>query len=165
MMIVSSLAQENVDPELDLVLERVVDVSAKHIWAAWTQPELLKPWFAPKPWTTTECEIDLRPGGIFRTVMKSPEGELYPGTGCYLEVIPEKRLTWTNVLLPGFRPAEESSLPFTAVLLLEPQAQGTKYVVHAMHRDPDVRKRHDGMGFHQGWGMCLDQLVEMVKGR
>ena len=67
--------------KLDLVLERVVDVSPELVWMAWTQPEHLKKWFTPAPWTTVECVIDLRPGGEFRTVMKSPEGALYPNSG------------------------------------------------------------------------------------
>lgn len=159
----SSLLHEAVNPQLDLLLERVVDVPPRHIWAAWTQPEHLKQWFCPKPWTVSDCEIDLRPGGIFRTVMRSPEGEESPDVGCYLEIVPERRLTWTSVLLPGFRPAEHTSLPFTAVLTLEPHGKGTKYIVQAMHRDPEVKQRHDAMGFHEGWSTCLDQLVEMVK--
>ena len=49
---------------------------------AWTTPEHLKKWFTPAPWTTVDCEIDLRPGGIFRTVMRSPEGQEFPNVGC-----------------------------------------------------------------------------------
>ena len=67
------------------------------------------------------------------------------------------------MLLPGFRPAEHSALPFTVVLTLVPQGKGTTYLVHAMHRDPEVRKRHEEMGFHEGWNTCLDQLIELVK--
>ena len=58
---------EPFDPNLDLILEREVDVPRESVWAAWTRPELLKKWFTPAPWTTVDCEIDLRPGGIFRT--------------------------------------------------------------------------------------------------
>ena len=57
----------SVDPKLDLVLERYVDVPCERVWAAWTQPEHIKKWFTPAPWQTVECEIDLRPGGLFRT--------------------------------------------------------------------------------------------------
>ena len=53
------------DPKLDLVIERVVDVPHELVWAAWTKPEHIVHWFAPKPWTTTKCEVDLRPGGTF----------------------------------------------------------------------------------------------------
>ncbi|MDQ8731137.1 SRPBCC family protein [Bradyrhizobium sp. LHD-71] len=149
------------DPKLDLVLEREIDVPRELIWKAWTTPELLRPWFCPRPWTTTDCEIDLRPGGIFRTVMRSPEGQEFPNVGCYLEVVPHERLVWTDALLPGYRP---SPAPFmTAVLTFEPSGKGTRYVATAIHRDEDGRKKHEEMGFHEGWGTVLDQLVAYVK--
>ena len=107
------------------------------------------PWFCPKPWTTTDIEIDLRPGGIFRSVMRSPEGKEFPNVGCYLEVVPNERLIWTDALLPGYRPAPE---PFmTAVLTFEPSGKGTRYVATAIHRDEAGRKRHEEMGFQEGW--------------
>lgn len=149
------------DPKLDLVLERVVDVPRELVWKAWTTPEHLLPWFCPRPWTTIDCEIDLRPGGIFRTVMRSPEGQEFPNVGCYLEVVPNERLIWTDALLPGYRPSPE---PFmTAVLTLEPSGAGTRYVATAIHRDEAGRKKHEEMGFHEGWGTVIDQLVDYVK--
>lgn len=150
------------DPRLDLVLERVIDVPPELVWAAWTRPEQLKAWFTPRPWTTVDCEIDLRPGGIFRTVMRSPEGEDHPSVGCYLEVVENERLVWTDTLGPRWRPAEE---PFmTAVITLEPHGGGTRYTAIAMHRDEAGRSKHEEMGFHEGWGQALDQLVAHVKG-
>lgn len=159
------------DPRLDLVLERVVDVPRELVWRAWTEPEHIKKWFTPVPWQTVDCEIDLRPGGIFRTVMRSPEGEEFPNLGCYLEVVRNEKLTWTNALEPGFRPAgaytrdpaECGAIVFTAVITLATQGKGTKYTALAMHKDEDGRKRHADMGFHDGWGKALDQLVAHVK--
>ena len=92
------------DPSLDLVLERVVDVPPHLIWKAWTEPEHLVKWFTPKPWTTVDCEIDLRPGGLFRTVMRSPEGQNHENIGCYLDLVVNSRLVWTDMLGPGYRP-------------------------------------------------------------
>ena len=69
------------DPRLDLVLERVVDVAPELVWAAWTMPEHVKKWFTPAPWKTVDCEIDLRPGGIFRTVDHPKSG--LPDFGCF----------------------------------------------------------------------------------
>ena len=89
----SSLKNYEPDPKLDLVLERVVPVSREKVWAAWTQPKHVVKWFTPKPWSTTQCEIDLRPGGIFRTVMRSPEGKEFPNVGCWLEVVPHERIS------------------------------------------------------------------------
>jgi uncharacterized protein YndB with AHSA1/START domain len=159
------------DPRLDLVLERIVDVPPDLVWAAWTTPEHLKPWFTPAPWKTVECEIDLRPGGMFRTVMRSPDGQDTPHVGCYLEVIKNERLVWTNALAPGYRPIKPSAveandcgaLLFTAVISIEPHKNGTKYTALAMHGDESSRTKHAEMGFHEGWGIALDQLVTYVK--
>ena len=51
------------DSQLDLRLQRTVDIAPELVWAAWTQPEHLTKWFTPSPWTTPEAEVDLRPGG------------------------------------------------------------------------------------------------------
>ena len=149
------------DPRLDLVLERVVDVPVDLVWAAWTQPEHIKKWFTPAPWTTTDCEIDLRPGGIFRTTMRSPEGKDFPNIGCFLEVIPNRRLIFTDTLLPGYRPAAKPF--FTGIVSMEPQGNGTRYTAIGMHADEATRERHEEMGFHSGWGKALDQLVAYMK--
>lgn len=155
-----------IDPKLDLVLERIVDVSPELVWMAWTRPEHLMKWFMPKPWTTSECEIDLRPGGLFRTTMRSPEGEEFPQFGCYLEIIPNRKLVWTDALEAGFRPSRhenELGFHFTASILLEPHGSGTKYTAIVMHADAASRDKHDAMGFQDGWGAALDQLVETMR--
>jgi len=150
------------DPERDLVLERVVDVPPERVWRAWTEPEHLKRWFTPKPWQTIDCEIDLRPGGVFRTTMRSPEGEVMPtNAGCYLEVVEHRRLTFTDALGPGFRPKGGGFM--TATILLQPEGDGTRYVAIARHADPETREQHEEMGFLHGWGTALDQLVALVK--
>lgn len=155
-----------INPELDLILERVVDVKPEIVWKAWTRPEHLKRWFVPAPWTIAEVEVDLKPGGIFKTVMQSPEGQKFPNMGCFLEIVENKKLVWTDVLLPGFRPVQSlesgAGLAFTATILIEPQGQGTKYQAIVMHGDPESRKKHEAMGFHDGWGKCLDQLVALA---
>jgi uncharacterized protein YndB with AHSA1/START domain len=136
------------------------------VWGAWTIPDQVMKWFTPAPWTTVDCEIDLRPGGIFRTVMRSPEGQAMTVVGCYLEVVPDERLVWTTALLPGYRPSRAGGgmeLPFTAVITLEPSGNGTKYTALAIHGSEAESQRHNEMGFRQGWGKALDQLVAFVK--
>ncbi len=151
------------DPELDLLLERLVDVPTELIWKAWTDPEHVKAWFTPRPWKTTACEIDLRPGGRFFTVMRDPDGNEFPSAGCYLEVDPPSRLVWTTALLPGYRPLpadEDPDLPFTAELTFEPIGDSTRYSVRAIHGSRAAAETHEEMGFLDGWGTALDQLVE-----
>ncbi len=155
------------DPETDLVLTCDVDVPPTVVWAAWTEPERLVQWFTPRPWTTPECEIDLRPGGVFRTLMRGPDGEEGGGTGCYLEVVPNERLIWTGALGPGFRPNPKEDMAidmvFTAIISMEAIDGGTRYTAAVMHADPAGAKQHAEMGFFDGWGTCLDQLVEYIK--
>lgn len=156
------------DPQLDLFFERIVDVSPELVWAAWTTPEHLKQWFTPAPWKTIDCEINLRPGGLFRTVMCSPEGQEFPNLGCYLEVIPNEKLVWTNALLPGYRPVNAKSIStgdfyFTAVISIEPHEQGAKYTAIVIHANQEDCKKHEEMGFQDGWGKALDQLIEHMK--
>jgi uncharacterized protein YndB with AHSA1/START domain len=150
-----------VDPALDLVLERAIDVPVELVWTAWTTPRHLREWFVPKPWTITQCEIDLRPGGAFNTTMRSPVGEEFPNQGCFLEIVEHRRLVFTDTLLHGFRPAPKPF--FTAALLLEPKGRGTRYTAIAIHGSAETRKSHEEMGFHGGWGTVADQMVEYIR--
>lgn len=153
--------------ELDLVLERVVDVSPDLVFKAWTTPRHLMPWFCPKPYRTVECEIDLRPGGKFFTQMVDPSGNKLPAhPGCYLEVVPNRKLVWTSALGPGYRPLDPACAPwfFTALLTFEPHGNGgCKYTATAIHATKEHAEAHEKMGFSQGWGKVLEQLVEYVK--
>lgn len=155
------------NPALDLVMERVVDVPPELVWKAWTVPEHLMKWFCPVPWMTVECEIDLRPGGAFHTVMQSPDGERHPGTGCYLEIVENRKLVWTDALEGGWRPslAPNDCIDafFTAIVELTPRDGGTVYRVTVRHSTEAARKTHEDRGFEGGWGTALDQLVAYVK--
>lgn len=156
------------DPLRDLSFSRLVDLPAEAIWDAWTRPELLMPWFCPRPWTTIACDIDLRPGGRFLTTMRSPEGQEYPNAGCYLELVPNRRLVWTNALAPGFRPNPAGAgdgFHFTAIVSLTPEGSGTRYQARVIHGTPEDCQRHAAMGFEEGWGKALDQLVEFIGSR
>jgi len=155
------------DPRRDLVFERVVDVPAPALWAGWTRPELLQQWFTPLPWQTVDCRIDLRPGGIFSTVMRGPEGQQFANLGCYLEIVDGRKLVWTSTLGPGYRPAPAvpagvASFQMTAIVALQAQGPRTRYTAVVLHADEAARERHEKMGFHVGWGKALDQLVALV---
>ncbi len=157
------------NPKLDLAFERTVDLKPEEIWKAWTDPKIITHWFTPKPWKTVDAQIDLRPGGAFKTVMESPEGQRFPNTGCYLEIIPNRKLVWTSALTTDFRPQAKpengADLSLTAAIILEPKGSGTLYRAMAMHADETSCQAHKDMGFEQGWGAALDQLIEFMKSR
>jgi len=150
------------DPKFDLVLEREIDVPVSLVWKVWTTPEHLKHWFCPRPWTVSKCELDVRPGGMCSTTMLSPEGKEFPNVGCYLDVIENERLVFTDTLLAGFRPAPHPF--FTAYLELSPLGpERTHYVATAIHGTEENCKKHEAMGFHDGWGTVVTQMVEYIK--
>ncbi len=152
---------DNFNPELDLIIERTVETPIELVWAAWTEPKHLVHWFTPAPWKTIECDIDLRPGGLFRTVMLSPEQTKHENPGSYLEVIPFKKLVFTDAFLPDYRPSANPF--FCAMLFFEVSGNGTKYTAIARHKNIEDCKKHNDMGFHDGWNAALDQLVAYMK--
>lgn len=151
-----------VDPERDLVLERVIGAPPSRVWAAWTEPELLVQWFAPAPWTTAHATVEPHPGGAFQAVMQSPEGETMEGPpGCVLVAVKGRLFVWTDALGPGFAPNPEPF--FTAIVRLRPHPTGTRYQVIARHADAEARERHAAMGFSEGWGTAASQLAAIVE--
>lgn len=149
--------------ELDLKLERVVPLTPAQMYKAWTTPELLIQWFCPRPWTVSHCEIELRPGGKFNTTMRSPEGQdMEMGQGCYLEVIENKKIVWTDALTEGYRPAKKTYMTASITFEEAPNSQ-THYKVHVLHSNAEDKKSHEEMGFEAGWGAALDQLIELMK--
>ncbi len=155
----------------DLVLERTLNASRELVWKAWTDPQLLKQWFAPKPYEISEVEMDLSPGGTFRIRMVGPDGfdTGHGNPGCVLEVVNGEKLVWTSALGPQYRPAEMGegceSFPMTAVVTFADAGDGkTLYRAVALHKNEADRDMHANMGFDEGWGKCAEQLEELAQG-
>lgn len=145
----------------ELVLTRIIDAPREKVFAAWTNPELVKQWFAPKPWTTPVAELDVRPGGASLIVMRSPEGRDFPNPGIYLDVVKNERLVFTDAYVKAWEPSEK---PFmTAIITFEDAGGGkTKYTACVRHWSAADLEAHEKMGFHEGWGQCADQLNALV---
>jgi len=145
---------------LDLTIGRIIDAPRALVWKAWTDPEHPKQWWAPAPLATPECELDPRPGGVFRTLMRAPDGAEYPTSGIFLELVENERIVFTDALEAGYRPAQNPF--FTAIVTLEKHEGGTMYTARALHKNDADREKHEQMGFHEGWGICLEQLASLV---
>jgi uncharacterized protein YndB with AHSA1/START domain len=144
----------------ELVLTRLIDAPAEKLYRAWTEAELLKQWFAPKPYTTPSAELDVRPGGSSVVVMRGPDGKDMHLPGVYLEVVPNRRLVFTDAYVKAWEPAAK---PFmTVIVTFEEEAGKTRYTATVRHWTVEDREAHEKMGFHEGWGICADQLAELV---
>jgi uncharacterized protein YndB with AHSA1/START domain len=147
--------------EHELVITRDIAAPRETLYRCWTEPALMKQWFAPKPWTTPHAETDVRPGGSSLVVMRGPDGQEFPNPGVYLEVVPNERLVVTDAYVRAWEP---SAKPFmTLILTFEDLGGGrTRYTARARHWNAEDREAHEKMGFHEGWGQCTDQLAELA---
>lgn len=153
-------AKEPATDERDLVLTRLIDAPREKLFRAWTEPELMKQWFVPQPWTLASAEVDLRPGGSSLIVMRDPDGNEFPNRGVYLEVVKNERLVFTDAYTEAWHPSEKPF--FTGIITFEDEGGKTRYTARARHWTVADREAHEKMGFHEGWGKCADQLAELV---
>ena len=86
----------NANADRELVLTRLIDAPRAKLFRAWTDPALLKQWFAPLPWTAPHAELDVRPGGANLVVMRGPDGKDMPLRGVYLDIIENERIVFTD---------------------------------------------------------------------
>ena len=146
--------------EHELVLTRLIDVPREKLYRCWTEPELMKQWFAPQPFTTPVVETDVRPGGSSLIVMRAPDGNDMPNRGVYLEVVPNEKLVFTDAFTEAWVP---SAKPFmTGILTFEDEGGKTRYTARVVHWTKEDKEMHEKMGFHQGWGICTDQLAALA---
>jgi uncharacterized protein YndB with AHSA1/START domain len=155
------MTEQDTTPKYELSLTRVIDAPRKKIFKAWTNPELVKQWFAPLPWTTPHVEMDVRPGGANLFVMSDPDGNQFPNRGVYLDVVENEKLVFTDAFTSAWVP---SAKPFmVGTITLEDLGGGkTRYTATVLHWSEEDRQAHEKMGFHQGWGQCTDQLAALV---
>jgi uncharacterized protein YndB with AHSA1/START domain len=125
-------------------LTRIIDAPRQKLFKAWTDPDLLKQWFAPLPNTTPVAELDVRPGGANLIVMRSPDGNDLPNRGVYLDVVENELLVFADAYTKAWEPSPK---PFMTVI---------------RHWTAADRETHEKMGFYQGWGQCADQLAALL---
>lgn len=142
----------------ELAVERYIDASPETVFKVWT--ERLEEWWCPKPWTTKLIEQDLRPGGRSAMVLSGPNGESEAMEGVVLEVIPNRRIVFTDAFTAGWNPQKPFMVGFFE---LSPEGRGTRYRAGARHWDEAAMQQHESMGFKEGWGKVAEQLAELAE--
>ena len=148
-----------VDHGRELILTRIIAAPRERVYQAWTTR--LPEWWGPYGMTTPACEMDLRPGGTFRTVMRAPDGTEYATRGVFLEVVEPERIVFSDAFDPGWRPHPD--IFFTAITTFEALPDGkTRFTARALHWTAENCTRHARMGFQHVWGESIDRLVRLV---
>ncbi|MES2598067.1 MAG: SRPBCC family protein [Verrucomicrobiota bacterium] len=147
--------------ERELVLVRETDVPPEKLYAGWTTPGLYPQWFCPKPWYVKDVEMDLRAGGYSKMTMCGPNGESFPNEGVYLEIVPNKKIVFTDAYKANWEP--NPNLFFTGIVTFEvlPSCK-TRYTARAVHWTQEACEKHAAMGFKDGWSAAFDQLVALM---
>lgn len=147
----------------ELKLVRTLDAPRALVWKAWTTKEIIEEWWCPKPWRAEFTAFEIHASGAFNSHMRGPEGAEHASEGSILEVVPETRIVFTDMLAAGWRPIENPFLGFTAIVTFEDEGGKTRYTARALHKTPEQAKAHDEMGFTEGWGTAAKQLEAIAK--
>ncbi len=143
----------------ELSVSRYIAAPPATVWHVMTERQA--EWWCPLPWRAEIIEQNWRAGGRSAMVMKGPEGEEHPHDGVFLEVTPGVRFVTTDGLRAGWLPAENFMIGCWEIA---PECDGTRYTAWSRHWDEASAKRHEEMGFADGWGVCADQLVALCEG-
>jgi uncharacterized protein YndB with AHSA1/START domain len=146
--------------EPDLVFTRVLDVPRELVWKAWTEAERFARWFGPRGFTCPVCEVDARPGGAVRLVMRSPDGVDYPGGGYFDEVVEPERLVFVSTADGA------DGTPMLVVrntLTLEEQADNRTLLTLNVHVVTATAEAGDALsGMEEGWRQTIERLAAFV---
>ena len=135
----------------EMILTRVFDAPRELIWKLWTEREHIRKWWGPKGFTLPGCEMDFRPGGAYRFVMRGPDGQDNPFHGVYREIVRNERIVFTAILdnLPGHE-------LLTTVTFAE---EGGKTRLSVRQTTPPGEA---GRGQNQGWSETLERLADLI---
>ncbi len=139
-----------------LVMQRIFDAPRELVFKAWTEPEHLVRWSCPRGFTLTHCEGELRPGGPWRSCMRSPDGkDLWLG-GVYREIVAPERLVFTHAWDdPQGNPGPET---LVTVTFAERGGKTEMTFRQAVFQSLGERDGHQG-----GWTECFEKLAQYVK--
>ena len=154
----------------EFVISRVFDAPPELVFLAWTDPQHLAQWWGPKDFTNPVCELDARPGGACRIVMRSPQGVDYALKGFFLQIIPPERLVllmdcsdhpveWHDAVNPA---RDKTKPPFLEVLqtvTFEKQGDQTKLTLRSRMASAAICANMKKIGLTEGWSSSLDRLA------
>ncbi len=151
----------------ELVIVRVFDAPRALVWKAWTEPQRLKQWWGPRTFTTSVAKIDLRVGGAFLYCMRQADGKDIWGTGVYREIVPLKRIVYTDSfadekgnVVPAtyYGMSRDFPLEMQVTVTFEDHDGKTKLTLHHV----GIPAGPDREGANQGWNESLDKLAETL---
>ena len=146
------------------VATRIFDAPRELVFKAWTDPKQLAQWFPPKDFTAPVCDVDPRPGGVFRVHMKGPDappmnGQVFPGEGVFREVVLNERLAFT------FAGDGDVPPPVLVTVLFEAQGNKTKLTVKQTAETVAAYEALVKLGVSEGLSQSFEKLDVLLAGK
>jgi uncharacterized protein YndB with AHSA1/START domain len=156
-------AADRTNPLIDreVAITRIFNAPLAVVFRAWTDPVQLAQWWGPKGFTNPVCEFDARVGGAIRIHMRAPDGAVYPMNGEVREIVPPKRLVFTNNALDADGNAIIEGL--TTVTFAE-EGGKTKLTLHTRGSAKVEIAVQYLQGMEMGWTMSIDKLAALLAG-
>jgi uncharacterized protein YndB with AHSA1/START domain len=158
----------------EFVISRVFDASRELVFKAWTDPKQMAQWWGPDGFTNPVCELDVRPGGAWRIVMRGTDGSEYPAKGVYIEVSGHERLVmtidhsdlpeeWHDMVNPN-RPKGQGKPAIEGLLTVTFEDHGgkTKLTVRIRFESASIRDSMLKIGMNEGWSQSLERLTALL---
>lgn len=142
----------------ELSVTRAIDAPPAKVWDV--MANRIEEWWCPKPWRAEFEKLDRRAGGVSNCTMYGPDGEVHPHPGMVLAWDEGKRFAFTDAVTGDLEPTGPFMIGIWEIV---PEGSGTRYTARARHWTDEDTKRHQEMGFEQGWGACADQLKELCE--
>ena len=143
----------------EIVITRLFDAPREMVWAAWTDPKQVVQWWGPRGFTTTIQEMDVRPGGVWRLVMRGPDGAEYPNKSVFTEVVKPERIVFSH---GGGRKGDPGA-QFESTWTFEAQGNQTKLTLRMLFVSAEARdlvvKTYNAI---EGGNQTLDRLGEKL---
>jgi len=145
--------------DCEIRLTRVFDAPRHLVFEAMTRPEYIKRWWGclNEGYSVPVCEIDLRPGGAWRFVNRTPKGELVAFSGVYREITPPERMVYTEI----FEPFPDTESVVTAELMEENGK--TRFTLTAVYPSLEVRDIVIKSGMERGAAISYDRLEDVAR--
>ena len=157
--------------EREFVITRTFDAPRDLVYRAWTEPKHMAQWWGPHHFTNPICEMDVRPGGRWRIVMRDPAGNEHPAKGEYREVVPPERLVWTidhselsdewhALVNPSHRKGDpRPAIEVVNTVTFDDVGGKTQLTIRLQFESAQARAALVKLGMSEGWSQSLERLT------
>lgn len=157
----------------DFIITRTFDAPRELVWKAWTDPKHMTQWWGPRGFTNPVWDMDFRPGGAYRFVMRAPDGAEYPAKGKYMEIVEPERLvftmdcsehpdSWHDMVNPNRKGNRNPAGEMVSTVTFENLDGKTKLTIRTTFETAAIRDAMVKMGMNEGWSSSLDRLAETL---